>query len=88
MEQTAKGRAAPGSVNQCLGVSATVRERARKEGAAIRKTSAVEIFHGYIKTDFEGQSAPYVRLLDFNVPTYNFLSLLLGRVQPNLNYCY
>lgn len=88
MEQTAKGREAPGSVNQCWGVSDTVCERARKEGAAIRKTSAVEIFHGYIKTDLEGQSTPYVTLLDFNVPTYNFLSLLLSRVQPNLNYYY
>ena len=88
MEQTAKGREAPGSVNQCLGVSETVCERVRKEGAPIRKTFAVEIFHGYIKTDFEGQSTPYVRLPDFNVPTYNFLSLLLSRVQPNLNYYY
>lgn len=36
----------------------------------------------------EGQTTPYVTLLDFNVPTYNFLSLLLRREQPNLNYYY
>lgn len=88
MEQTAKGREAPGSVNQCLRVSDTACEGERKEGAAIRKTFAVETFHGYIKTDFEGQSTPYVQLLDFNVPPYNFLSLLFSRVQPNLNYYY
>jgi len=88
MEKTAKGREAPRSVSQCLGVSDAACERARKEGAAISKTFAVEIFHGYIKTDFEGQSTPYVRLLDFIVPTYNFLLLLLSTVQPNLNYYY
>lgn len=88
VEWSAKGREALGCVNPCWGVSGTARGWGEKEGAPPGPLVQLSCFMGAQRLS-EGQTTPYVTLLDFNVPTYNFLSLLLlGREQPNLNYYY
>lgn len=87
MERSAKGREALGCVNPCWGVPGTARGWGEKEGAPAGTLVQLSCFMGAQRLS-EGQSTPYVTLLDFNVPTYDFLSLLLGREQPNLNYYY